>query len=129
MSANKNVAITLAARKKLLRARAGDATLPKVSSMIFGDGGVTSDGTVIAPAENQTGLKHELMRKAVSGHTYPNETTCRYTCELLENELAGKEISEIGLVDTDGDVLCIKTFTRKGKDDDVRQTYTIDDVF
>lgn len=129
MSANKNVVITLAARKKLLRARAGDATLPKVSSMVFGDGGVTSDGTVIAPAENQTGLKHELMRKAVSGHTYTNETTCRYTCELLENELAGKEISEIGLVDTDGDVLCIKTFTRKGKDDDVRQTYTIDDVF
>ena len=129
MSVNKNVVITLAARKKILRARAGDATLPKVSSMVFGDGGVSHDGTVIAPSESQTGLTNELFRKEVSGHTYPADTICRYSCELLENELAGKEMSEIGLVDTDGDVLCIKTFSRKGKDDDVRQTYTIDDIF
>ena len=48
---------------------------------------------------------------------------------LAESELAGKEISEIGLYDTNGDIVCIKTFTRKGKDDDVEQTYVLDDIF
>ena len=59
----------------------------------------------------------------------PNDTTCRYECTLAESELAGKEISEIGLYDTNGDIVCIKTFTRKGKDDDVEQTYVLDDIF
>ena len=48
---------------------------------------------------------------------------------LTESELAGEEISEIGLYDSEGDVVCIKTFKRKGKDDDVEQTYTLDDIF
>ena len=104
MSANKNVAITIAARKKLLMARAGDAPLPKISKMAFGNGGVNSSGTVIPPSDNQTGLTNELYRKDIDSHTYPDETTCRYSCELSESELAGKEISEIGLVDEEGDV-------------------------
>ena len=38
-------------------------------------------------------------------------------------------ISEIGLYDEDGDIVCIKAFLRKGKDDDVEQTYALDDIF
>ena len=91
--------------------------------------GVNSSGTVIAPAESQSRLNKELFRKAIDGYTFPNDTTCRYECTLAESELAGKEISEIGLYDTNGDIVCIKTFTRKGKDDDVEQTYVLDDIF
>ena len=29
----------------------------------------------------------------------------------------------------DGDIVCIKNFMRKGKDDDVEQTYVLDDIF
>ena len=86
-------------------------------------------GTVIAPSESQSNLNKELFRKAIDGYTFPNDTTCRYECTLAESELAGKEISEIGLYDTNGDIVCIKTFTRKGKDDDVEQTYVLDDIF
>lgn len=57
------------------------------------------------------------------------ETTCRYECTLGESELAGQYISEIGLYDANGDIVCIKTFTRKGKDNDIEMTYTLDDVF
>ena len=126
---NKNVVITKKARMKLVKARAGDMALPTIAGMAFGDGGVDSSGAVIAPTENQTALNHEIYRKAVSGHTFPEDTTCRYECTLGFDELAGKEISELALYDADGDIVGIKTFTRKGKDDDVEQTYWLDDIF
>lgn len=126
---NKNVVITKAARKKLVQARAGAINLPKVVGMAFGDGGVDEDGIIIAPDDNQTELVNELYRKEIDGYSFPSELTCRYECTLLEMELAGKEISEIGLYDEDGDIICIKNFTRKGKDDDVQQTYILDDIF
>ena len=47
---NKNVVITKKAREKLVKARAGDLTLPKIAGMAFGNGGVDADGTVIPPA-------------------------------------------------------------------------------
>lgn len=124
-----NVIITKKARKKLLQARAGDITLPKIIGMAFGSGGVDTSGNVIAPLENQETLKAELLRKLVRGHSFIGETTCRYECTLSESELAGQYISEIGLYDAEGDIVCIKTFTKKGKDADIEMTYTLDDVF
>ena len=127
---NKNVAITVAARKKLVQARAGAITLPTVVGMAFGNGGVDSSGAVIAPTENQTGLSSELLRKPIDKYTVSEDgLTVTYECTLEESELVGTEISECGLYDEDGDIICIKTFLRKGKDDDVEQTYTLDDIF
>jgi len=48
---------------------------------------------------------------------------------LSESELAGAYISEVGLYDAAGDIVCIKNFTAKGKDSDIEMTYTVDDVF
>lgn len=126
---NKNVVITKKAREKLVKARAGTIELPKITGMAFGNGGVDEEGNVLPPSEDQTVLKNELSRKEIDGYSFPADTTCRYTCTLAENELAGEEISEIGLYDSEGDIVCIKTFMRKGKDDDVEQTYTLDDIF
>lgn len=126
---NKNVLITKAARQKLVKARAGDIVLPKIIGMAFGDGGVDAQGEPIPPSENQTGLTHELLRKAAIGHSYPTETSCEYVGTLLESELNGKYISEIGLYDQDGDIVAIKTFLKKGKDDDVELDFSIEDIF
>lgn len=126
---NKNVIITKVAREKLVKARAGAIQLPKIVGMAFGNGGVETDGTVKTPTETQSGLTNELFRKVIDGYSFPADTTCRYECTLAEDELAGEEISEIGLYDEEGDIVCIKTFMRKGKDDDVEQTYTLDDIF
>lgn len=128
---NKNVVITKTARTKLVKARAGAITLPAVVGMAFGNGGVDSDGVVIPPTETQTALTNELLRKAIDGYSFPEDTdtTCRYECTLTEAELAGEEISEVGLYDAEGDIVCIKTFTKKGKDDDIEQTYILDDIF
>lgn len=124
-----NVIITKSARKKMVQARAGEITLPKIVGMAFGSGGVDSAGNVISPSETQTALKKELLRKPIRGYNFITETTCRYECTLGESELAGQYISEIGLYDANGDIVCIKTFTRKGKDNDIEMTYTLDDVF
>ncbi len=126
---NKNVIITKKSREKLVKARAGAIQLPKIVGMVFGDGGVDASGNVIPPTESQSGLTNEIFRKKLDGYSFPADTTCRYECTLTESELAGEEISEIGLYDSEGDVVCIKTFKRKGKDDDVEQTYTLDDIF
>lgn len=126
---NKNVIITKKSREKLVKARAGAIQLPKIVGMVFGDGGVDASGNVIPPTESQSGLTNEIFRKELDWYSFPADTTCRYECTLTESELAGEEISEIGLYDSEGDVVCIKTFKRKGKDDDVEQTYTLDDIF
>ena len=126
---NKNVIITKKSREKLVKARACAIQLPKIVGMVFGDGGVDASGNVIPPTESQSGLTNEIFRKELDGYSFPADTTCRYECTLTESELAGEEISEIGLYDSEGDVVCIKTFKRKGKDDDVEQTYTLDDIF
>lgn len=126
---NQNVVITEATRRKLVWARAGEINLPRVQGMAFGDGGVDAEGEIISPVEGQNTLAHELFRKPIDGYSFPSEMICRYECTLLESELVGEDISEIGLYDEDGDILCIKSFKRKGKDADVEQTYVLDDVF
>jgi len=129
MSANKNVVITKVARMKFVQARAGATVLPHIVGMAFGNGGVNTDGSVINPSEKQTELANELYRKPIDKYSFPTDTTCRYECTLRADELAGEEISEVGLYDEDDDIVCIKNFTRKGKDDDVEQIYVLDDIF
>ncbi len=128
---SQNVVITEVSRRKLVQARAGAIVLPKIVGMAFGNGGVDAEGNIISPKDNQDALANELYRKPIDGYSFPEDNVCicRYECTLLEQELAGEEISEIGLYDEDGDILCIKTFRRKGKDDDVEQTYVLDDIF
>lgn len=129
MSKSINTVITKTARKKLVKARAGVATLPAVVGMVFGDGGVDENNNVIAPTEEQTGLRNELLRKAVDNYKFTSDTVCRYECTLKDEELAGAYISEVGLCDSEGDIVCIKSFTKKGKDSDMEMTFSIDDVF
>lgn len=124
-----NVLITKKAREKLVKARAGAIELPKIVGMVFGNGGCDVNENIITPDEDQSGLRHELYRKEIDGYKFIEDTVCRYECTLTESELANEYISEIGLYDADGDIVCIKSFKRKGKDDDLQMTYILDDVF
>lgn len=124
-----NVIITKKARENMVKARAGALALPKITGMAFGDGGVDAEGSVIKPQEDQAALVNELFRKEINGFEFVEDTTCRYTCTLSEPELAGEDISEIGMYDENGDIACIKNFKAKGKDGDMEMTFTLDDVF
>lgn len=121
--------VTLAARKKMVQARAGEAPLPKIVGVAFGSGGVDGNGGVLTPDGTQTALKQELLRKPVDKYTFLSDTKCRYECTLAEGELTGEFISEAALYDEDGDLVAVKNFLPKGKDDDLEMTIQIDDEF
>lgn len=121
--------VTLAARKKMVRARAGEAPLPKIVGVAFGSGGVDGDGAVITPDGAQTALNQEITRKPVDKYTFLSDTKCRYECTLAEGELTGEFISEAALYDEDGDLVAVKNFLPKGKDGDLEMVIQIDDEF
>ncbi len=126
---NLNTIITVKGRENMAKGRAGLITLPAITGMAFGDGGADAGGTPIAPTANQSTLTNELYRKTITSSEMISTTTCRYYCTLSTSEMAGESISEIGLYDANGDLVCIKTFIPKGKDGDTEQTYVIDDAF
>jgi phage-related tail fiber protein len=130
MADNKGV-ITAIGRKKLCMAHAGDASLPAITKMAWGNGGVDEAGQPLPTTGNEVGLYYELLVKDIESHIYPEEgnTTCRYTATLEAGELAGEEISEMGLYDADGDLVAYRTFMRKGKDADIPQIYDMDEIF
>lgn len=130
MADNKGV-ITTIGRKKLCMAHAGDATLPVMAKMGWGNGGIGEDGQPILATGNEVGLYSELLVKDIESHEYVNDeqTTCRYTATLESGELDGEEISEMGLFDAEGDLIAYRTFMRKGKDSDIPQIYDMDEIF
>lgn len=112
-------------------AHVGDAELPAIIKMAWGNGGVDGEGQPIATTGNEVGLYNELLIKDIESHEYTNEerTTCRYTATLEAGELSGEEISEMGLYDAEGDLVAYRTFLRKGKDADIPQIYDMDEIF
>lgn len=117
--------VTTIGKTKILKARAGEITLPKIVGFAFGSGGV-SGSTVLSPGET---LKSEFLRKQVDSHTLKaSEGKCEYYCTLNGSEANGKSISEIGLYDEEGDIIMIANFTSKGKDSDVSMRFEIDDI-
>ena len=124
-----NQIITVTARKNMVRARAGEIQLPKIVGFVFGDGGVDESGNIIPLSETDSTLGNELLRKKYDGYTMVSDTECKYECTLTEEELAGKEISEIGMYDANGDIVNIKRFSAKGKDADLAMTFWIKDTF
>ena len=112
-------------------AHVGDAELPAITKMAWGNGGVDGEGQPIATTGNEIGLYNELLIKDIESHEYTNEerTTCRYTAILEAGELSGEEISEMGLYDSEGDLVAYRTFLRKGKDADIPQIYDMEEIF
>ena len=121
--------VTTQAKRKMVRARAGIAALPKIVGMAFGDGGVDTGGIVKPHSADQNTLHHELLRKEVDGYEVVSDTKIRYRCTLTKSELANTYISEIGLYDADGDMVALKAFLKKGKDEDIECIFECDDTF
>jgi len=121
--------VTHIARRKMVKARAGVIELPPIVGMAFGTGGVDSDGNPVLPSVSDEGLKNEVFRKEVDSYNFIDDTTCRYLCTLAANECVDEEISELGLYDSEGDIIAIKTFKSKGKDADLEMTFRVDDIF
>ena len=103
-------------------------TVAKITHIALGSGGVNADGTVIVPLAENVALKKEVVRKPYTSSTKTSDTSYEYTIKLEEDELVGTFISEMALIDEDGDVVAFSNFLAKGKDE-TEVTFTIEDNY
>lgn len=69
-----------------------------------------------------------MVRKPYTSSTKTSDTSYEYTIKLEEDELVGTFISEMALIDEDGDVVAFSNFLAKGKDE-TEVTFTIEDNY
>lgn len=105
------------------------STLPPVTHIALGTGGVDENGEPLIPSDTQTALNNPVGQYEIEPVAYPDETTARYTVIVPEHDLIGEKISEAGLVDTDGNLCAVKNMYVKQKDEGVSFTFTFDDEF
>jgi len=105
---------TVKGREKMAKAHAGLATLPKITHIALGSGGVNGT-TPKGLTGNENSLFNEKIRKEIE-LIEVNSTTYRYviSVDADTDSLNGVNINEAGLFDEDGDLIAIKTFTNKG---------------
>ena len=128
--ASENSVVTLYRRKNLAKITSGAVTgIPKIAYIALGSGGVGESGEVITPSEDQTALNSEIARYPVGPVEYPTETTARYTIIVPESALTGESISELGLLDEDGELCAVRNCSPKIKDADEEFTFVFDDEF
>ncbi len=127
--------MTKKGRELLCKAHAGDTQLSPITHIALGEGGC-SGSSPIAVTGLETALAQELVRKELESHQYGEKTVdgavkiwTRYSVTLSESELAGKVISEAGLVDGDGNLVAYLTFMGKGKDQGMEFTFNLDESF
>lgn len=114
------------AKRKMLEMRFSGSNGWQIAGFAFGTG--LESGKDYQPTSDMTGLRNEVYRKETDGRTKVGENTYRYTGGLDELEMNGRSISEIGLYDTDGMLLCIKTFPPKKKNKEAEMVFSIDDM-
>lgn len=126
------IAITNIGKRKIIAARAGRITLPPIDGMAFGDGGVDSDGNVLEHSKDDTELFHEVLRKKIYDYSRAinfDLNLCEYSCTLTTTELNGVKISEIGIYDTEGDIIAMQSFVPKIKDSTETMSFSVVDKF
>ena len=123
----KNV-ITKVRRQKMDEARHTKSKLAKAKWIALGSGGVDASGNIITPLADNVKLYHEVIRKEYTSSAKTSDTSYEYTIKLEEDELVGTEISEMALIDAEGDVIAFSNFLRKGKDE-TETTFTIEDNY
>lgn len=116
--------ITTVSKNKILMARAGIKPISSITHMALGSG-----GKEWIPTAYDEKLREELIRKQIEKIEQVSETRFRYCCVIEKDELIGQIINELALIDADGDFVCIKTFSDKGKDEDVELEFIVDDIF
>lgn len=128
--ADSNSITTLARRTALAQLTAGIiGTVPRITHMAFGDGGVDENGNPAQPAVNQGQLHNEFCRYPAELIDSGESTTSRYRVVIPKDEQTGEKFNEVSLVDEAGIHCCIKTMYTKQKDVKVEFTFTFDDEF
>ena len=108
-------------REQIAAHMAGKSTLAPLKYMAFGDGG--HDPTTmepLAPSENQTSLNHECLRKELTLIKQEDSLSVTGKGSIESSELVGTYLSEAALIDSNGNVIGVKNFAPKIKENDER---------
>lgn len=131
-----NSITTLKAREKFAKAHAEGITVPKITSVGWGEGGADTEGNVIAPTNRQTEVDGQFLVNDIKEVSYPlegegNYLTVRFkaTINYSESGALDKRISTCGLYDEEGDLIAIKNFSPKSLDEDTRIEIEWDEEF
>lgn len=116
-------------RRRLAAHFATGEVLPVIASMAFGDGGHDADGKAVPPDSSRDTLYSETLRKDLETIVQEDEFSVTGVGRVSKEELVGRDISEAGLLDAEGNLLGIKTFARKIKDADEEYEVRIKLVF
>lgn len=119
--------ITKIRRKKM--AEAGKTgTIAKIAQIAVGSGGVDEQGELRIVTDADIQLNNELLRKSYTDCRALSDTSYVYDIRLDPDELVGEFISELMLIDEDGDPVAFMTFLPKGKDD-AETIFSIEDSY
>lgn len=119
--------ITKKRRIKMAEA-SNSGSIAKITHIALGSGGVNEEGEVIEPLPTNIELNNEVVRKPYTSSIKKSDTSYEYSIRLEENELIGTYISEMALIDADGDVVAFSNFLSKGKDE-TEVKFTIEDIY
>lgn len=120
MTDRTNSTKTKIGREKAAQAISNKNTNAEIVYMAFGSGGTDSNGAPKNLTGEETGLFNQVVVKPVEV-AYPTSTTARFSGVINSDVdgLVGTKINEVGLIDSDGDFIAIKTFTDKELDSEV----------
>ncbi len=104
-------------RAKMAQAVAGTGTLPPITTIVVGTGGLDANGNPIVPPGTEAGLYHQVLSKAAPAPTFPTLTTAQFTLTINPADLpANTQINEAGLIASDGTFAEHSTFYSKATD-------------
>jgi hypothetical protein len=92
---------------------AGTGVLKPISDVAFGDGGHNPDNTPKPSDSAATGLYHEIDRQPVTVLMQEDPFSATGKGVISSDNFPAVVISEAGLLDEDGNLLCWKTFAPK----------------
>ena len=115
------------AKRKMLQLRHSGESGWKIAGFAFGTGTAASGGTY-TPVPTQTALVNQIAVKDIASSVKISDNQYEYTGILNGTECDNEPITEIGLVDSDGDLVCIKTFDPKIKQPGQDMVFKIDDM-
>lgn len=115
------------AKLKMLKMRAVGSDSWQIKYFAFGTG-LGDDGKKYTPTGKETSLKNEVARTEVISAALMDDRTYQYLGEIPEDTANNEYITEVGLVDSDGDLVCIKTFDKKLKRAGAAMAFKIDDI-
>jgi len=108
---------TIRAREKIAIAREKGEKLSKITQIAVGTDGLKTDGSPKEFDKNKNELYKEIKKfDAASCSRSDNKNTYTLVIEQSDSSVNGKPISEIGLIDEDGDLIAAQTFLPKIKD-------------